>query len=98
MNAVAMIALIAGFSVFAIAPAWMPSLKLFIVLALAFYGASGAALFLLLPENAEGTEFMGLAVLLCLFYLLFFASCAVRLARLGASLYAKKKASRQSAG
>jgi len=85
------IALLVGFCTFAIAPAWMPSIKLFLALTAAFYGASVAALALLPSKATEGPEFMGLAILFSISYFLFVLSCAARLVRIGMNVYARKK-------
>ena len=83
---------LAGLAAFAIAPAWMPSFKLFLAFTVAFYCASAAALALLPSKAAEGPEVMGLAMLVLVFYLLFFLSCAARLVRIAMSVYARKRA------
>jgi hypothetical protein len=70
----------------------MPSVKLFLASAVAFYVASATAYVLLLSSNAEGPEAMSLGVLLALFYVVFFISCAARLVRIGTIVYAKRKA------
>ena len=86
------IALLVGFSALAVAPAWMPSFKLFLVLTTAFYGASIAAFVLLLSKDAEGPEVMGLAILFFVPYFLFFVSCIVRLIRIGMNACARNRA------
>lgn len=75
----ALVAFLAVFSALAIAPPWLPSFRLFAIATVAFCGTSFAAVHWLLPENAEGPEAMGAFLLVGLFYLLFIASCVVRL-------------------
>jgi len=56
MENLTIVALLVGFAAFAVAPAWMPSIKLFFASAVAFYAASATAYGLLLSINAEGPE------------------------------------------
>jgi hypothetical protein len=92
MGSLITIALLIGLSAFALAPARMPSFKLFLVLTVAFQAASVTVFLLLLSKHAEGPKVMGLAMLFTVPYFLFFASCAVRLIRIGMNAYARKRA------
>ena len=93
MEKLSIVALLAGFTAFAVAPAWMPSIKLFLASAVAFYAASAAAYGLLLSNDAEGPEAMSLGVLLAFFDVVFFISCAARLVRIGTVVYARRRTS-----
>jgi hypothetical protein len=85
------------FSALAIVPPWLPTRRLFATAAVAFYVACAVAFIRLLPTGSSGPDAMGVSILLCVFWLLFFGSCAARLVFKAASSHSTRRARHQQA-
>ena len=95
MGPSSVVVFLVSFSALAIVPPWLPTGRLFAIAAVAFYVSSVVAFFRLLPTGSSGPDAMGVSILLCFFWLLFFGSCAVRLVCKAISSHSKRRSRRQ---